>query len=169
MANRGKVDQLQLHGFQPYLLLLVLFIIGLLGKNQSIMVAVTILFTLRITNLDRWLFEPLQKNGIQWGVTLLMVGVLVPIASGEIGYLHLWQSLRSQVGIMGLISGMIVAIVPIWGIDLLKNDPELTTSLVVGTILAVSLFKGIPVGPLIGAGITALLIKGSNLILHLFK
>lgn len=39
------------------------------------------------------------------------------------------------------------------GLTLLENDPHITTALVIGTILAVALFGGVAVGPLIGAGI----------------
>jgi uncharacterized membrane protein (DUF441 family) len=35
----------------------------------------------------------------------------------------------------------------------LAKDPHITTALIIGTILAVTLFKGVAVGPLIGAGI----------------
>lgn len=158
-----------MQGLQSYLLLLVLFIIGLIGKNQSIVLATVILFILKITTLDQWLFPPLEKNGIQWGVTLLMVAVLIPIASGAIGPAELVHSVKSPSGIVAMIAGIIVALVPISGIGLLKNDPEITTSIVIGTILAVSLFKGIPVGPLIAAGLAAMLIRGMNLIIQFFK
>lgn len=164
-----KGGQSQLHGLQSYLLLLILFIIGLLGKNQSIVIATVILFILRITTLDQWLFPPLEKKGIQWGVTLLMVAVLVPIASGTIGFAELVNSVKSSSGIVAMIAGIIVALVPISGIDLLRNDPEITTSIVIGTILAVSLFKGIPVGPLIAAGLAAMLMKVMNLFIHFLK
>jgi len=39
------------------------------------------------------------------------------------------------------------------GVKLLADDPQITTALVLGTILSVSIFKGVAVGPLIGAGI----------------
>lgn len=42
------------------------------------------------------------------------------------------------------------------GLTLLENDPHITTALVIGTILAVALFGGVAVGPLIGAGIAYL-------------
>lgn len=158
-----------MQGLQSYLLLLLLFIIGIFGKNQSIVVATVILFVLKITTLDQWLFPPLEKNGIQWGVTLLMVAVLVPIASGSIGVAELVHSVKSPTGIVAMLAGIIVALVPISGIGLLKHDPEITTSIVIGTILAVSLFKGIPVGPIIAAGLAAILIRAMNLLVQFLK
>ncbi len=52
-----------------------------------------------------------------------------------------------------------MAIIASNGIDLLKTDPHITTALVFGTILAVTLFNGVAVGPLIGAGIAYFAMK----------
>jgi uncharacterized membrane protein (DUF441 family) len=46
-----------------------------------------------------------------------------------------------------------VALIAKNGLTLLAEDPHITTALVFGTILAVALFNGVAVGPLIGAGI----------------
>ncbi len=50
-----------------------------------------------------------------------------------------------------MLSGIAVALLAKGGVTLLAKDPHMTTALVIGTILAVSLFKGVAVGPLIGA------------------
>jgi len=44
------------------------------------------------------------------------------------------------------------------GVPLMGEQPVLVTGLVIGTIIGVSFMGGIPVGPLIAAGILALLI-----------
>lgn len=44
------------------------------------------------------------------------------------------------------ISGIAVARLAKGGITLLSEDPHITTALVLGTILAVALFKGVAVG-----------------------
>ena len=44
------------------------------------------------------------------------------------------------------------------GVPLMGEQPVLVTGLVIGTIIGVSFLGGIPVGPLIAAGILALLI-----------
>ncbi len=38
------------------------------------------------------------------------------------------------------------------GITLMGNQPQLVAGLLVGTVLHVALFRGVPVGPLIAAG-----------------
>lgn len=57
------------------------------------------------------------------------------------------------------ISGIAVALLAKGGITLLSEDPHITTALVLGAILAVALFKGVAVGPHIGAGIAYMIIR----------
>jgi uncharacterized membrane protein (DUF441 family) len=57
---------------------------------------------------------------------------------------------------------MVVALLAKGGVSLLEDDPHITTALVLGTILSVSIFKGVAVGPLIGAGIAYTAMKIIN-------
>lgn len=133
--------------------LILLLLIGIIAKNQSILIAVFVLLILKAVGLDSKGFSFLQTKGINWGVTIITIAVLAPIASGEIGFKDLTDAFRSPFAWIALISGMAVALLAKGGITLLAKDPHITTALVLGTILAVSLFKGVAVGPLIGAGI----------------
>ena len=51
---------------------------------------------------------------------------------------------------------------------MLKFDPQLIVGLVLGSILGIVFFRGIPVGPLMAAGITAILYKIFTLIADRF-
>lgn len=148
---------------QPSLFLLVLLVIGLVAKNQSLIVAAAFLIILKIIGLDGKVFPYLQSKGINWGVTIITIAVLVPIATGEIGFKQLGDALKSSYAWIALGSGIAVALVAKYGLELLAEDPHITAALVFGTILAVSLFKGVAVGPLIGAGIAYLFMKMVNL------
>jgi uncharacterized membrane protein (DUF441 family) len=66
---------------------------------------------------------------------------------------------KSPFAWIALVSGIVVALLAKGGVILLAKDPHITTALVLGTILAVSLFKGVAVGPLIGAGIAFVAMK----------
>lgn len=144
---------------QPYLFLLLLFLVGLAGKNPSIMIAASILILIKVSGLDIWLFKPLETHGINAGVIIILIAVFIPIANGTIGFQDLWQSVWSKNGIITFLSGLIVSLVAFQGVNLLKMEPELTTALVIGTIAGVAFFRGIPVGPLIGAGIAVLIMR----------
>lgn len=87
------------------------------------------------------------------GVAIITIAVLVPIATGEIGFKELGESLKSPYAWIALIAGVLVALLGKNGVVLLSEDPHITTALVFGTIAAVALFNGVAVGPLIGAGI----------------
>ncbi|GER67014.1 UPF0756 membrane protein YtwI [Weizmannia acidilactici] len=145
--------------YQPYLFLLMLLAIGFVAKNQSLMISIAVLLVLKVAGLDAKIFSAIQSKGINWGVTIITIAVLAPIAAGQIGFKDLYESLKSPYAWIALASGVVVALLAKNGITLLSSDPQITTALVLGTILAVSLFNGVAVGPLIGAGIAYMAMK----------
>lgn len=138
---------------EPMLFLITLLVIAFVAKNQSLIIAVLVLLVMKIAGFEAKTFSLLQGKGINWGVTVITIAVLAPIASGDIGFKDLSGAFKSPYAWIALISGMAVALLAKGGVTLLAEDPHITTALVLGTILAVSLFKGVAVGPLIGAGI----------------
>ncbi|WP_282141433.1 DUF441 domain-containing protein [Cytobacillus oceanisediminis] len=150
---------------QSLIFLILLLGIGVIAKNQSLIIAVFVLIVLKAAGLDSKAFSFLQSKGINWGVTIITIAVLAPIASGEIGFRDLGGAFKSPYAWVALVSGIAVALLAKGGIVLLAEDPHITTALVLGTILAVSIFKGVAVGPLIGAGIAYMAMK----IFELFK
>ncbi|WP_191560635.1 DUF441 domain-containing protein [Metabacillus idriensis] len=144
---------------QPVLFLIILLFIGFIAKNQSLMFAVGFLLVIKLTGLDEKLFPHLQSKGINWGVTVITIAVLVPIATGDIGFKQLTEAMKSSYAWIALGAGIAVALIAKNGLTLLAEDPHITTALVFGTILAVSLFGGVAVGPLIGAGIAYLVMQ----------
>ncbi|MBS8265185.1 DUF441 domain-containing protein [Mesobacillus boroniphilus] len=138
---------------EPMLFLFTLLAIAFLAKNQSLIIAVLVLLVMKLAGFEAKTFSLLQGKGINWGVTIITIAVLAPIASGDIGFKDLGGAFKSLYAWIALISGMAVALLAKGGVTLLAEDPHITTALVLGTILAVSLFKGVAVGPLIGAGI----------------
>ena len=138
---------------QPVLFLLTLLIIGLIAKNSSLLIAIGFLLLVKAVGMDAKYFSILQSKGINWGVTIITIAVLAPIATGDIGFKDLSGAFKTPFAWIALISGMLVAMLAKGGLKLLADDPQITTALVLGTILSVSIFKGVAVGPLIGAGI----------------
>ncbi|AQX53515.1 DUF441 domain-containing protein [Priestia flexa] len=148
---------------QPVMFLAILLVIGLIAKNQSLIIAVGFLLVIKLIGLDSKVFPYLQSKGINLGVTVITVAVLVPIATGDIGFKQLGEAIKSSYAWVALAAGILVAIIAKYGLTLLSEDPHITTALVFGTILAVTLFQGVAVGPLIGAGIAYLFIKITEL------
>lgn len=147
------------------LFLILLLVIGLIAKNSSLIIAVAFLLIMKVFGVDSKFFAILQSKGINWGVIVITIAVLAPIASGDIGFKDLSGAFKSPYAWIALLSGIAVALLAKGGVSLLAADPHITTALVLGTIIAVSVFKGIAVGPLIGAGIAYMAMK----VFDLFK
>jgi uncharacterized membrane protein (DUF441 family) len=135
------------------LFLIILLGIGVIAKNQSLIFAVSCLLIIKLMGLELKLLPTIGAKGINWGVTIITIAVLVPIATGDIGFKQLLDAVKSAYAWIALGAGIAVALIAKNGLTLLAEDPHITTALVFGTILAVALFNGVAVGPLIGAGI----------------
>jgi len=145
--------------YGPYIFLIILLLIGIVAKNTSLMVATGFLLLVKVAGADGRFLAYMQSKGINWGVTIITIAVLVPIATGNIGFKQLAEAAKSPYAWVAMLSGIAVALIAKNGIQLLSSDPHITVALVFGTILAVALFNGVAVGPLIGAGIAYLMMQ----------
>jgi uncharacterized membrane protein (DUF441 family) len=150
------------------LLLVILIIIGLLGRSHIITTAACILLVVKLINLDRYL-PTIERRGLELGLLFLTMGVLVPFASEKINMKDIVNVFTSWPGIIALTGGAIATYMNGKGLDLLKVDPQLIVGLVIGSIFGIVFLRGIPVGPLMAAGITALLIKVTSFIFGKFS
>jgi uncharacterized membrane protein (DUF441 family) len=141
----------------PVLILLGLAALGVISKNDTVTVAMLILALLRITNMHRT-FPFLEKYGIGIGVIILTIGVMSPIASGKIGIQEILQTFTQWKSLLAIGVGILVAYLGGRGVTLMASQPLIVTGLLFGTIIGVAVFRGVPVGPLIAAGILTLLI-----------
>lgn len=144
---------------QSTIFMLILLAVGVFAKNQSLMIAVAFLLIVKFSGFGDKILPVAQQKGIHIGVTIITIAVLVPIVTGEIGFKELQGALKSSYAWIALGSGILVAVIASNGIDLLETDPHITVALVFGTILAVAIFNGVAVGPLIGAGIAYLAMR----------
>ncbi|MFD0711040.1 DUF441 domain-containing protein [Paenibacillus sp. GCM10027626] len=140
------------------IILVALIIIGLIGRSPIISTAACILLVIKLVALDRYL-PAIERRGLELGLLFLTFSVLVPFASGRIETKHIVQALTSWPGILALAGGAIATYVNGKGLEMLKFDPQLIVGLVVGSIIGIVFFRGIPVGPLMAAGLTAILFK----------
>ncbi|HEY3426611.1 MAG TPA: DUF441 domain-containing protein [Negativicutes bacterium] len=141
----------------------ILIILGLaiIGQNQSVAFAAALLLMIKILGLDNW-FTVLENKGMDIGITILSIAILAPVAAGRITLRNMYDSLISPTGLLAALTGIFVAWVAGRGVFLFKSSPDTITSLILGTIVGVSFFQGIAVGPLIAAGLL-------SLVIHLFK
>ncbi|MCI3919215.1 DUF441 domain-containing protein [Paenibacillus sp. TRM 82003] len=141
----------------PLLILLGLAALGAVGKNDTVTLAMLALALLRVLHAER-VFPYLEKYGVTVGVIILTIGVMSPIASGRIGMPELIGAFTQWKSLVAIAVGIFVAYLGGRGVGLMSAQPLLVTGLLLGTLLGVALFRGIPVGPLIAAGILAVLL-----------
>lgn len=139
------------------ILLIILIIIGLIGKSPIIATAASFLLILKLTSLEH-LFAPLEARSLDIGLLFLTMAVLVPFATEKITWKDIKQIFTSWYGILALLGGALATYTNSMGLHLLQVDPEMIIGLVIGSIFGIVFLRGVPVGPLMAAGITALLL-----------
>ena len=139
------------------IVLLVLLACGVFSHNTAITIAAGVLIVFRITPLSEF-FPFLQQHGLNVGIIILTIGVLSPIASGKIPGDAILKSFLSWKSLLAIIIGLAVAWLGGRGVKLMSNQPDVVAGLLIGTVAGVAVLRGVPVGPLIAAGMLSLLI-----------
>ena len=142
------------------IVLLVLLGCGIFSHNTAVTIAAGVLIVFRITPLSQF-FPLLQTHGLEVGIIILNIGVLTPIASGKIPGEEILKSFLSWKSLLAIAVGLLVAWLGGRGVKLMSNQPNIVAGLLIGTIAGVALLRGVPVGPLIAAGLLSLLIGQS--------
>lgn len=141
---------------QDNLLLLVIFTMGLTFNNNLVAAGAGSILVLKLIKLQS-ILTLLERRAVDVGLLFLLLAVLVPFALDKVGIKDIWLTFRSIQGLLAIAGGVVAAYVCGQGVVLLQVQPEVVVGLVIGTVIGVSLLKGIPVGPLAAAGVTAIL------------
>lgn len=139
------------------LFLLLMTALGIFSGNMPITIAMLVLLMVRVLQLH-FAFPWLEKYGLTIGIIILTIGVMAPVASGKISLQTLWASFFHWQSLLAIAVGMLVAWLGGRGASLMGSQPTVVAGLLIGTVLGVAFFKGVPVGPLIAAGILSLII-----------
>lgn len=140
------------------IVLVGLIIIGLIGRSPIITTAACVLLIVKLIHLERYL-PAIERRGLELGLLFLTMAVLVPFATGRVQLKDVLNAFTSWTGWVALLGGALATYMNGKGLDLLKIDPQLIVGLVIGSIFGIIFLRGIPVGPLMAAGITALFLK----------
>lgn len=100
----------------------------------------------------------LEKYGLQLGIMLLMIGVLAPLITGKVQPAQIAALASSWKTIAAVVVGIVVAWLGGRGVQLMQMNPTIVTGLMIGTIIGVAFLRGVPVGPLIAAGLLSLIL-----------
>lgn len=139
------------------LILLALAGLGFVSHNTTVAVSILVLIVVRVTPLSQF-FPWIEKQGLTVGIIILTIGVMAPIASGTLPASTLLHSFTNWKSLIAIAVGVFVSWLGGRGVTLMSSQPSLVAGLLVGTVLGVALFRGVPVGPLIAAGLVSLVI-----------
>lgn len=142
------------------IVLIVLLACGVFSQNTAVTIAAAVLIVFRITPLSEF-FPLLQQHGLNIGIIILTIGVLTPIASGTIPGNEIIKSFMSWKSLAAIAIGLLVAWLGGRGATLMANQPNVVAGLLIGTVAGVALLRGVPVGPLIAAGLLSVIIGSS--------
>lgn len=148
---------------ESWLFLLLVLGVALFGKNTSLIIATLAVMVLKLLPLTAKWLPAIQAKGINWGVTIISIAILVPIATGQIGFKDLMHVFQTPAGWIAVACGILVAILSRYGVNQLSASPQVTVALVLGTIIGVVFLKGVAAGPVIASGITYCIVS----LLHL--
>ncbi|TEA27760.1 DUF441 domain-containing protein [Candidatus Schmidhempelia bombi] len=140
-----------------FIVVLILAALCYFTHNYTVTWAVLLLFVLKVTPLSQF-FPQLNKYGITIGIVILTAAMLVPLANGSISLQELLKSFNSWKSLCAILVGVFVSWLGMRGVTLMENNTTIVNGLIVGTLIGVGFFKGIPVGPLIAAGMVSLIV-----------
>lgn len=127
------------------------FLLSVATRNKTMWVSILVVLLLRVFRVSAAL-DLLSAKGVNWAIVLLTVGFLAPIASGKYSLEQLKAVFLTPEGWIAICCGILVALLGAKGIAMGQTDMLVIVGVMVGTFLGVALFKGSPMGPLIGSG-----------------
>jgi uncharacterized membrane protein (DUF441 family) len=139
-------------------ILVALLLIGVIARSNLIAMAACVLLLLKFANLN-FVFPLLEKRGLEIGLLFLLLAILVPVATGKVTEKDILYNFKSLPGILAILGGALATHLNGEGLKLLQLDPELIFGLVLGSIFGIVFLGGVPVGPLMAAGIAALFLE----------
>ena len=143
-----------------YSSLIILVLLGALSLfilNTAVTISILVLLVIKITPLAQF-FPYVEKQGITLGIIILTIAVMAPLASGSLPSSTLIKSFLDWKSLLAIAVGIFVSWLGGRGVSLMSTQPTIIGGLLIGTIIGVALFRGVPVGPLIAAGIVSLFV-----------
>lgn len=139
-------------------LLVILLLTGIITRSNLIAAAACILLILKLTN-GNFIFTFLEKRGLEIGLLFLLLSILIPVATGKVTEREILSAFKTLPGLLAVLGGAIATHLNGEGLKLLQLEPEIIFGVVMGSILGIVFLGGVPVGPLMAAGITAFLLE----------
>ena len=95
---------------ESWLFLALVLVVALVGKNMSLIIATGVVMALKLIPFASTWLPVIQAKGINWGVTVISVAILIPIATGQIGFKDLINTFKSPAGWIAILAGIAVVV-----------------------------------------------------------
>lgn len=138
-------------------LLILIFLIGMFTKNQVLTGAAAFVLALGLAPLKPALVL-FCRYGVFLGLLFLTVAVLAPLMAGEFGLADIMATLFSPTGLVAIIGGVLSSLMNRKGVTLLQWEPSLAAGVILGSLISMAFLGGIPVGPVMAAGLAGVMI-----------
>lgn len=135
--------------------LLVVALMSFVAQDRLLMAAAILLALLAAVD-GRELLGILQKGAFPLGIFCLMAFILLPIAMQKISLADMAGRLLTVKGGIAVVAGLGISFIGGKGIGILSSQPTVLAGVIVGTLVAVLFFNGLPAGLIIAAGLISL-------------
>ena len=139
-------------------LIVIILLLGFLAGSRVIVLASIFLLILKALHLENFL-KFFSDSGIEIGLVFLLLAVLSSLLINPLDWDELKMIFVSREGIIAVLAGLTATRFNKLGLNLLNNTPRIIIGIVTGSLLGIVFFKGIPVGPMMAAGLAALLLR----------
>jgi len=140
------------------ILLITILIFGFFSKSRVLLITTLFLLIIQELNIKEF-FIFFSSHGIEIGLFFLLAAIISSLLLIELDFQKILDYFLSYQGLIAFIAGILATILNKMGLHLLESDSLLITAIVIGSIFGILFFEGIPVGPLMAAGIAVLLIR----------
>lgn len=146
---------------EPTLIILAVLVVAVLGRADTVALAASLLLVLKLLQVDRHAYPLIERQGVFWGLVLLIAAILVPLAQGKVTLRALRDVFLSWPGIAAFVLSLLTTYLSGQGLQYLTvhGHSEVMPALILGAVVAAVFLGGVPVGPFITAGLLSLMVK----------
>lgn len=139
--------------------ILLILLLSIITKNYPLLLASIVVFILSQFNVTEKMQKNIKSISLLLGLFFISIYILIPIIQNKITLKNILEVSKTKIGIIGLIIGICVSILSTKGISLQSQIPEITISLILGTILGIVFFKGTASGTIVAGGLAYFVIS----------
>lgn len=142
------------------IILFAVLAVAVIGKANTVAAAAGILLIIKLSGTDKYIYPFMEKNGITFGIIILVAAILLPIANGTVTADSIKGIFTSWIGIAALVLSFATTYLSGRGLEFLtiQGYGSVMPSMIIGAVIATAFLGGVPVGPLITSGLLVMLI-----------